>query len=210
LGFDSLLSQEFLPRLTSAINEISSSNQEYAHLIESVWCKFVNSVQETGLEDNFDIAFYVDEFYITTIAKCLCANVLSETALISNEEEILSILNGTFFTLKGYNNIVEYDFFGWLNDSPVHQHIIDLVGQIQLDLRAYDYSIEIQEDLFSNLFSQLASKSRRLLLGQEMTPAWLAKSIVYKVVEELDEPPRLIDMCCGSGTFIVETIRLII
>ena len=210
LGFDSSLSLEFLPRLTSAIDEISSRNEEYAELIESVWCKFVNSVQETEQQDNFDIAFYVDEFYLTTIAKCLCANVLSETPLISNEEEILSILNGAFFTLRGYNNIVEYDFFGWLNNSPVHQHIIDLVTQIQLDLRAYDYSLEIQEDLFSNLFSQLASKSRRLLLGQEMTPAWLAKSIVRKVVEELDEEPRLIDMCCGSGTFIVETIRFII
>lgn len=210
LGFNSILSQEFLPRLISALEDISSDNQEYAQLIESVWCKFVNSVQETEQNDNFDIAFYVDEFYLTTIAKCLCANVLSETALTSNEEETLSILNGVFFNLKGYSNIVEYDFFGWLNDSPVHQHIIDLVGQIQLDLRAYDYTIEIQEDLFSNLFSQLANKSRRLLLGQEMTPAWLAKSIVHKVVEELDEQPRLIDMCCGSGTFIVETIRLVI
>ena len=115
---------------------------------------------------------------MTTIAKCLCANVLSENALISNEEELKSILNGDFFKLKGYDNVVEYDFFGWLNNLPVHATIINLTRKIQLDLRAYDYTLTIEEDLFSNLFSELANKSKRLLLGQAMTPSWLANSIV--------------------------------
>ena len=113
----------------------------------------MNSVRENETTDSFDIAFYVDEFFLTTIAKCLCANVLSENALISDEEELKSILNGDFFKLKGYDNVVEYDFFGWLNNLPVHATIINLARKIQLDLRAYDYTLTIEEDLFSNLFS---------------------------------------------------------
>ena len=200
LGFSSELASEFIPLLQNALNEISSSKPEYAELIQTVWNKFVNSVRENETTDSFDIAFYVDEFFLTTVAKYLCANVLSETALISNEEELKSILNGDFFKLKGYDNVVEYDFFGWLNNLPVHATIINLTRKIQLDIRAYDYGLTIEEDLFSNLFSELANKSKRLLLGQAMTPSWLANSIVREVINNIDVQPKLIDMCCGSGT----------
>jgi hypothetical protein len=209
LGFNSDIASEYIPLLQNALNEISTSKPEYAELIHTVWNKFVNSVRENETADSFDIAFYVDEFFLTTIAKCLCANVLSENALISNEEELKSILNGDFFKLKGYDNVVEYDFFGWLNNLPVHATIINLTRKIQLDLRAYDYTLTIEEDLFSNLFSELANKSKRLLLGQAMTPSWLANSIVREVINNIDVQPKLIDMCCGSGTFVVETIKIV-
>lgn len=209
LGFESNLARNFIPKIQTALVDISLSKPEYAELIQSVWKKFVNSVRETETVDSFDVEFYVDEFFLTTIAKCLCANVLSEKALISDDEEIKSILNGLFFKLRGYENLVEYDFFGWLNNLPVHTAIIELTKKIQLDLRAYDYSLTIDEDLFSKLFSELADKSRRLLLGQSMTPSWLANSIVKEVINELDEDPRLIDMCCGSGTFVVETMKIV-
>jgi hypothetical protein len=209
LGFNSKLARDYIPLLQRALNEISLSKPEYAELIRTVWNKFVNSVRENDTTDSFDIAFYVDEFFLTTVAKCLCANVLSESALISDDEELKSILSGHFFKLKGYENVVEYDFFGWLNNLPVHISIIDLTKKIQLDLRAYDYGLIIEEDLFSNLFSELANKSKRLLLGQAMTPSWLANSIVRKVISDIDTHPKLIDMCCGSGTFVVETIKIV-
>ncbi len=209
LGFKSKIASEYIPLLENALNEISTSKPEYAELIKIVWNSFVNSVRENETADSFDIAFYVDEFFLTTIAKFLCANVLCERALISDEEELKSILNGDFFKLKGYDNVVEYDFFGWLNNLPVHATIIELTKKIQLDLRAYDYSIGIDEDLFSNLFSELANKSKRLLLGQAMTPTWLANSIAREVISNIEEDPKLIDMCCGSGTFIVETIKIV-
>jgi hypothetical protein len=209
LGFDSQLSGEYLPLLKNALLEISASKPEYSELIKSVWNRFVNSVRENDTADAFDVEFYIDEYYLTTVAKFLCANVLNGAALISDNTETKSILNGEFFRLRGYTNVVEYDFFGWLNNLPIHSTIMDLTQKIQLDLRAYDYSLTIQEDLFSNLFSELANKSKRLLLGQAMTPSWLANSIVKEVISDIDELPKLIDMCCGSGTFVVETIKVV-
>jgi hypothetical protein len=209
LGFESTLAGAYIPRLSAALQDISETNPEYSELIQSVWNKFVNSVRDDDTADTFDTNFYVDEYYLTTVAKFLCANVINGSALISDTNERNSILDGDFFKLRGYSNVVEYDFFGWLNNLPIHETIIELTEKVQLDLQAYDYSVTIQEDLFSNLFSELANKSRRLLLGQAMTPSWLANSIVKEVIDGITEPPQLIDMCCGSGTFIVETIKIV-
>jgi hypothetical protein len=209
LGFHSQLAQEYLPKLKTALHEIFISKPEYAELIQTVWLKFVNSVRDEDSVDTFDINFYIDEFYLTTMSKFICANVLEELAIISDEEGLKSIIDGTFFKLKGFENVVEYDFFGWLNNLPVHQTILELSSKIQLDLRVYDYSISIEEDLFSNLFNELAEKSRKLFLGQAMTPSWLANLVAQNVINKIDEDPRLIDMCCGSGTFVVAALKII-
>jgi methylase of polypeptide subunit release factors len=80
---------------------------------------------------------------------------------------------------------------------------------MQDDLRAYDFESAPAEDIFGALMAQLANRSQRLLLGQELTPAWLAKKLVEEVFNKLphDEVPRLVDMCCGSGAMVVEAVE---
>ena len=58
--------------------------------------------------------------------------------------------------------------------------------------------------------AQLANRSQRLLLGQEWTPGWLSHKLVARVVSGIasTEPLRLVDMCCGSGSMIVETLGI--
>ena len=57
--------------------------------------------------------------------------------------------------------------------------------------------------------SQLARRSQRVLLGQEWTPAWLARDIVKMTLAQLPagSDPRFIDMCCGSGAMVVEVVK---
>ena len=57
--------------------------------------------------------------------------------------------------------------------------------------------------------AQLAKRSQRKLLGQESTPAWLARLLADHCLENLppDELPRIVDMCCGSGTILAEVLR---
>ena len=55
--------------------------------------------------------------------------------------------------------------------------------------------------------TQLARRTQRLLLGQEWTPSWLAEKVVEEVFDTKlpsRTTPQLVDMCCGSGTMIVE------
>jgi methylase of polypeptide subunit release factors len=168
-----------------------------------------SALRSTTRQNPFDKGSYVSELYILTLAKLICANVLSAKGLISNNAELHSILDGAFFKSRGLPNLVEYDYFGWLNATPHVGELVEIAQEIQGDLLAYDFETSPAEDLFGVLMSQLAARSQRLLLGQEWTPSWLAAKLVDRVMSSLPagESPRFVDMCCGSGAMVVETVK---
>ncbi|MBI1278444.1 MAG: hypothetical protein GC179_09990 [Anaerolineaceae bacterium] len=213
LAFDLGFSSQFCRRHIHAIRDLVTaafeSNEGYAELIKKLWSDFVSYLGELGKLSGFDQDTYIGELYILTLAKLLCANVLEAKALASNEDELASILDGEFFKARSLSNLVEYDYFGWLNEPPHVRILIPIAQDMQDDLRAYDFASSPAEDLFGSIMAQLAERSQRLLLGQEFTPAWLAEQIVSEVFEQFldDVTPRLVDMCCGSGAMIVEAVK---
>ena len=210
LGFNSRFCQPHISSLSSIVSTAFSSNSQYASLISELWCNFVSYLREDGKSDHFDFKTYVDEYYILTLGKLICANYLEQKALSSSDSEIEAIINGVFFENKGLQNFVEYDYFGWLNSTNHIKAILPIARAIQQDLVAYNFNSNPSEDLFGQLMAQLANRSQRLLLGQEWTPGWLSRKLVNQVVSNIpqDEPLRLIDMCCGSGSMIVEALEI--
>lgn len=210
LGFDSPFCQSYLTTLNEEVKKAFEDNPKYAKLITELWCSFVSYLREEGVSDDFDFTTYVDELYIQTLGKLICANYIENKALSSNEQELASILDGTFFENKGLQNFVEYDYFGWLNTEPYLDKIIPVAFAIQQDLVAYNFKATPGEDLFGRLMAQLAHRSQRILLGQEWTPSWLSHQLVEHVAEGIPETNalQLIDMCCGSGSMIVEAIEI--
>ncbi|MFA4877047.1 MAG: N-6 DNA methylase [Methanoregula sp.] len=208
LGLDSRFARSHIANLNTVIVTAFSENRLYSDLIRTLWGNLVSYVRSANSLDSFDRDEYISELYLITLAKLLCANIIQHRAIISNDFEIARILDGNFFKERGLENLVEYDHFGWLNQDPLIESLIPIANQIQEDLRAYDYTHIASDDLFGHLMAQLAQRSRRLLLGQECTPQWLANLIVQRVIERLphDETPQLVDMCCGSGAMIVSTI----
>jgi methylase of polypeptide subunit release factors len=209
LGFDSAFCLRHIEGIGALVASAFASNASYAHLIEKVWSDFVSYLGGSGVGGAFDLETYIGELYILTLAKLLCANVLEGNALVSNDAQLESILDGTFFKLKGFSNLVEYDYFGWLNENENVKQLLPVAKGIQEDLSAYDFRAAPAEDLFGALMVQLARRSQRLLLGQEWTPAWLAHSVVKDVLERIPptDDPRLVDMCCGSGSMVVEAVK---
>ncbi len=210
LGFESPFCQSHLISLKESVALAFDDNPKYSKLITELWCSFVSYLREEGVSGEFDFTTYVDEFYIQTIGKLICANYIENKALSSDERELTTILDGTFFENKGLLNFVEYDYFGWLNSEPYLKQILPIASAIQQDLVAYNFKANPGEDLFGRLMAQLAHRSQRLLLGQEWTPSWLSQQVVGHVVESISESEslQLIDMCCGSGSMIVETINI--
>lgn len=210
LGFESPFCQGHLHLLNKSVASAFNNNPKYAGLIAQLWCSFVGYLREEGVPEQFDLITYVDEYYIQTLGKLICANYIEGRALSSNEGELTSILVGTFFENKGLINFVEYDYFGWLNREPYLRELLPIASEIQLDLVAYNFKEPPEEDLFGQLVAQLAHRSQRLLLGQEWTPSRLSYQLVRHVTEAIPstEELKLIDMCCGSGSMIVETIKI--
>lgn len=209
LGLNSAFSKPNLSAISSLVDTAFSSNHEYAELIEKLWKDFVSYLGGESAVGGFDRSTYADELYILTIAKLICANIMSSKALLSDNSELVSILDGTFFQNLGLSNLVEYDYFGWLNTTPHVNDLVPTARAIQDDLCAYDFSSSFAEDLFGELMAQLSRNSQRLLLGQEWTPSWLAQELVSNTIAKIPvgQDLRLVDMCCGSGAMVVEAVK---
>lgn len=180
------------------------SNAGYAKLVEGLWANFVEGV--TGAGSGF-IEDYSHELYIITLAKLIAANILDGSAPERTPEQIREILDGSHFISMGIDNLVEYDYFGWLNDDPYVEKLVGCAVEMQRDLMVYDFSNVKTTDLFGGLISQMAGIDKKILLGQAPTPQPIAEKMVARAIQNLGgQTPHLVDMCCGSGIFVVETL----
>ena len=173
-----------------------------------LWSQFVDYLE--GESGGFRTAAYVDEVYLCVLARLLTANVLLGHAMLSDDQQLKEILDGSYYRDQyQLENMVEQDYFGWLN-SPQHaDKLLPIAHEIQRDLYAYDFSWHPEEDLFGRLMAQLARRSQRKLLGQEWTPSWLARLLAERCLDNLPEgeTPRIVDMCCGSGAILAEIVK---
>lgn len=207
-GTESVFYRKQIDSFKSVVEKAMLENPVYAELIKNVWQNFVAYL---GASDYgaFSVETYVNEYYLVTVSKVICANILSGYSLISNDNEIKGILDGKYFEQRDILNLVDYDYFGWLNNSPYVDLIVPTVKNIQEQLLCYDFSLIPEEDIFGELLAQLSQREHRLLLGQDFTPHWVAKNMAEQVLSEIDETPKMLDMCCGSGVFLIETIRAV-
>jgi hypothetical protein len=208
-GVESSFYRETIDVISETIQRAMNEKPDYANLIKQVWQNFIAYL---GVSDygSFSQETYVSEFYLVTVAKVLCVNIQAGSAIISTDDEIRAILDGKYFSRQNIYNFVDYDYFGWLNDTPYVECFIPCAREIQNRLRAYDFSRLGEQDIFGRLLAQLANREHRLMLGQEFTPHWIARDIVDYNIDKLgDEVPRIMDMCCGSGVFLIESIKAV-
>lgn len=206
-GLNSKFSQHYLECFEEYVNMQIESKPQYFSMLRKLWDNYT-SIASVSYEYMNSKTSYINEFYISILAKLLCANFLERKALNSNAVELKSIVDGSFFANHQLVNFAEYDYFGWLVEDEI-ERILPTISSMQRDLSVYDFSVHIEEDLFGNLMIQLADRSQRLLLGQELTPTWLSNMIVRKTLSLLPDGrvPVFADMCCGSGSMVVSTLK---
>ncbi|MRX80575.1 N-6 DNA methylase [Enorma shizhengliae] len=207
-GLQSETSRAYCEGISTLVASALEENPGYAGLIRKLWSGFVESVG--GSMGNFE-RDYPHEFYVVTLAKLIAANIIDADCPLRSCDEIKDILNGDYFVRHAVVNLVEYDYFGWLNEGKYLDQLVPFALDMQRDLMVYDYTSVETTDLFGRLISQMAETDRRILLGQAPTPKWLARKMVDEAFSRLgDARPHLLDMCCGSGIFIVEALRFLL
>lgn len=207
-GTESIFYRKHINEFKAVVDRAMSERAIYAELIKSVWQNFVAYLGASNYGE-FSEETYVNEYYLVTVAKVICANILSGSSLTSSNDEINEILNGKYFEQRNIINLVDYDYFGWLNNSPYSDLIVQTVRQVQEQLTCFDFKLIPEEDIFGELLAQLSKREHRLMLGQDFTPHWVASQMAEKVVGEINESPRMLDMCCGSGVFLIEMIKAV-
>jgi len=120
---------------------------------------------------------------------------------------------GGVFADFGIKNFLEGDFFGWyldVWDPAVEQALRRMIGDLaNYSLVTLDVDPEETRDLLKKLYQNLMPKRLRHNLGEYYTPDWLAERLLNQLGVNGDPRKRLLDPACGSGTFLVLTIKRI-
>lgn len=209
LGLESSAYRRNASTLTALVQD-GRAHDSSVELATDLWSRFVDHLEGEG--NAFRVDPYVDEVYLNILARLLSANALAGSAIVSDEDELRAILDGSYFRDKyQLDNLVEKDYFGWIVHPSHIAGFLPVTREMQRDLYAYDFSWRAEEDLFGRLMSQLARRSQRRLLGQEWTPSWLARHLAERCLYEIpaEEEPEIVDMCCGSGAILAEILKVV-
>jgi len=156
---------------------------------------------------------------VTLFADSLLGSYLKrlEEAYYKSKDEMLDELKeleeGGIFATVGIRNFLEADYFAWYLDEwdeNVATPIFEIVKKLlEYEPATVELSPERVEDLFKRLYQNLVPRDIRHKLGEYFTPDWLAELLLNEVGYDGNPDRRVLDPACGSGTFLVLTIRRI-
>jgi SAM-dependent methyltransferase len=127
--------------------------------------------------------------------------------------ELIDLEEGGIISKIGIRNFLEADYFAWYLDEW-NRNIAELIIEVIRKLREYEPgTAELDpdrvKDLFKRLYQNLVPKKVRHDLGEYFTPDWLAELLMNEVGYDGNPDKRVLDPACGSGTFLVLTIKRI-
>jgi hypothetical protein len=128
-------------------------------------------------------------------------------------DELSRLESGDLFSEYGIANFVEGDFFQWYLssfDGKLAAGVRSLVQKLdEFEPTATTMEPEKAEDLLKELYQALIPRSLRHDLGEFYTPDWLATYLIDRAGYDGTPGKRVLDPSCGSGTFLVQLIRML-
>lgn len=189
-----------------------------------------------GRAEAFDVAafFFALSTYYGLLVKMLaaeqlvnyCCSTLTTTleALSGFEPDTLRghlhdmEREGGSFARFHIRNFLEGELFDWyvepsVWDAPLGRAVRAIITKLsEYEVATFDLRPEETRDLLKDLYQHLFPQKVRHALGEYYTPDWLAEFTLEEAREfsGYDGNPntRFLDPACGSGTFVVEAIKL--
>ena len=171
--------------------------------------------------------FFCIQTYFSIILKVLSVDILciahegdfhrfSKTAAENKDAlKCFRLLEqGYFFEKYKIANFFEGNLFSWYLDFWNEDLAIALC---QLATKASNLSPEIATrspdlacDFFNQLYQDLIPKKVRHNFGEYYTPGWLAEYLIQAAGYDGNPKKRILDPCCGSGTFLMKALSKVI
>lgn len=158
---------------------------------------------EGSLERGYD-RLYIRHTYLVVIAKLLAAIRIFDEARLHQmiDQRPGQVLDGRALSDNGVHVSDPEDYFSWVGHPS--DELKTFVLELFLSLVRYDFS-SVDEDVFRLLYEEIIDADTRHSIGEFYTPRWLAQFITSRVV--LTGEDVVLDPACGSGTFLVESLR---
>jgi len=145
--------------------------------------------------------FFLRHTYLSSIARLLIWAALSRGKTTHPLRDIArQVLNGEYFEAKKLANLVEDDFFHWLQRSEAEALLAPAWERILSHLLDYDLS-RISRDVLKGVYQQLIDPKDRHDLGEYYTPDWLCERMVAELLPQTGFK-AVLDPACGSGSFL--------
>lgn len=182
-------------------------NERDVTLKLDLWAKNMEIVYGSRPE----VASFIDHTYLVTLVKLIVYLRLSGGNVI-REEYLKEALTGDYFESYGIANLIEEDFFAWILHPKIIDDTLKLVYGITRELSRYDLS-QIDEDFFKEIYQEIVKRSERHRIGEYYTPEWLVELTLKEALNfhysKNNNPPKILDPACGSGTFLCNAIKLL-
>jgi hypothetical protein len=153
----------------------------------------------TRFEDEDEL--FVDHTYLVLTAE-LVAHAVVGFKLTDPTRSTTALVSGAAFRQALIYGVVEEDFFDWVVEVPTGEIFVRTLAR---RLARFQWD-QVEHDVLKVLYESVIDVSQRKRLGEYYTPDWLAERMVAEVY---DTPlaTRVLDPCCGSGTFLFHLVR---
>ena len=145
-------------------------------------------------------ALFLQHTYLTILVKAIAARVLDLAV-----DDPAAMLSGRLLANEGIVGAVEADFFDW---PLLAEGGDDLVRSLAGETARFRLR-DVEVDVLKSLYESLIDPDERHDLGEYYTPDWLAARVVAAAVPRPLES-RVLDLSCGSGTFLFHALRRLI
>ncbi|MDO8586475.1 MAG: N-6 DNA methylase [Armatimonadota bacterium] len=171
------------------------------HVKYTEWDRLLAKVygQSVGADDLF-----VRHTYLTLLARVIA--YVATQGRRPRASDLLGVVDGSAFRNLA-TNLAESDFFAWVLAAETVGRARDLLAALVAHMGRYDLTRLGEMDILQRLYQDLIDPADRHDLGEYYTPDWLAELTLREANYEPNK--SLLDLSCGSGTFLFTAIRLL-
>ncbi|MFO8017539.1 MAG: N-6 DNA methylase [Promethearchaeia archaeon] len=153
-------------------------------------------------KNNFSLAYHDDEIGVELFLRHSYLNMLLKLILYKEFMEPNEYSRDSFKGLENYFELLgislfHYDFFRWIINV---KNLCDIFFE-KIKLMTFKAT-----DIFRVIYQEMIIAGVRHRLGEYYTPEILCKKMIEK---EYEIGMRVLDSSCGSGTFLIETLKKI-
>lgn len=235
IGPDTEVGRQVIPALYGAVVEaIANPSTTRTKLIFTEWARLFGQVDgisserlQTYLssaatmhgvsyEEQPQAYVFALNTYIAIVAKVCAVHALMDKgeeqlpAPSSAIEFLTKVENGSYFQLRGIQNMLTTDFFSWYLGEDVAPSLQNCLQTLLTHLSSMDFDVTMKSsesvlDLFKGLYMEFTPAPMRHALGEYYTPDWLASHVIETAGWNMYD--SLLDPTCGSGTFLLEAVK---
>lgn len=198
-GLSSIIWERARTQLETVLGELHDDTE-----ISTAYSQWERYLTYTYGSPEANQSLFVRHTYLTMLARTLVAVVLYPGDILAATTETVHAINtGEFFEQRNIKNLVDRDFFHWVERPSVASRLEGLWLAILSQLKTYDFDA-LEEDILKGVYQELVDPKDRHDLGEYYTPDWLCNRVVDHAIElvDSDETMSVLDPTCGSGSFL--------